>query len=160
MTTDTKTEAQKAEEAAAAAKAKAEAEQTKAADKARESLLSGAAIAHEAETTVKDGKEIKEQGFVFATHLDPARQIPGTNPYLDDVQRAQAEVQRAAVEGRKPDLKNPPATQGTPLKTVDELRADLPASFSIKPDFTQEIVVGATDEKDTPKTGADKAESK
>lgn len=44
-------------------------------------------------------------------------------PYLDEEERRLAEVRRAAIEGRKPDEKNPPATAGTPLVTGGELVA-------------------------------------
>jgi hypothetical protein len=59
--------------------------------------------------------ELEEREFAYVHHLDPQRKLPGTSPYLDDVNRMNEEVQRAKVEGRKPDLKNPPTTQGTPL---------------------------------------------
>lgn len=42
-------------------------------------------------------------------------------PYLDQVERNNAEIVRAAKEGRKPDLENAPATAGTPLVTASEL---------------------------------------
>jgi hypothetical protein len=43
-------------------------------------------------------------------------------PYLDLVERTNAERQRAAREGRKPDYDNLPATAGTPLVTKAVLR--------------------------------------
>lgn len=50
-------------------------------------------------------------------------------PYLDEEERRLAEVRRAAIEGRKPDEKNPPASAGTPLVTGPELtRMANPAS--------------------------------
>src|SRR5690348_10189923 len=42
-------------------------------------------------------------------------------PYLDHVERIQAEINRANIEEREPDLDTPPATAGTPLVTVGEL---------------------------------------
>lgn len=36
-------------------------------------------------------------------------------PYLDDVEREQAEIRRAKMENREPDLDNPPPTAGTVL---------------------------------------------
>lgn len=39
-------------------------------------------------------------------------------PYLDEVERENAEIIRAAKEGRKPDLENPGPTAGTPLLTA------------------------------------------
>ena len=49
---------------------------------------------------------------------DPRREINRDYGavYLDQVQRREAEVLRAKVEGREPDLDNPPAVQGTPLR--------------------------------------------
>lgn len=44
-------------------------------------------------------------------------------PYLDEEERRLAEVRRAAIEGRKPDEKHPPASAGTPLVTAAELTA-------------------------------------
>lgn len=67
-----------------------------------------------------EGKEVDTE-FVYVHHVDPMRAIPGSSPYLDDVERLNAEVQRAKAEGRKPDLKNPPSTQGTPLRTPASL---------------------------------------
>lgn len=42
-------------------------------------------------------------------------------PYLDQIAKEQAEIQRAKLEGREPDLDNPPAVAGTPLVTAAEL---------------------------------------
>lgn len=42
-------------------------------------------------------------------------------PYLDQVQREQAEVVIARREGREPDFENLPLTPGTPLVTADYL---------------------------------------
>lgn len=44
-------------------------------------------------------------------------------PYLDEEERRLAEVRRAAIEGREPDLDTPPASAGTPLVTAGELVA-------------------------------------
>src|SRR5213075_3215633 len=68
-----------------------------------------------------EGEEV-DQEFAFVHHLDASRKIPGTEPYLDDVERQNAEVQRARVEDREPDLVNPPASTGTPLQDVRSLR--------------------------------------
>lgn len=42
-------------------------------------------------------------------------------PYLDDVQRQEAEIRRAAVEGREPDLTNPIPGSETLLVTKEQL---------------------------------------
>lgn len=44
-------------------------------------------------------------------------------PYLDQVEAIEAEKIRAQIEGREPDLDNPPATAGQPLVTADQLLA-------------------------------------
>lgn len=43
-------------------------------------------------------------------------------PYLDEIAAEEAEVRRAKVEGREPDLDNPPATVGTVLVPKHQLR--------------------------------------
>lgn len=42
-------------------------------------------------------------------------------PYLDQVEREAAEVRRAKVEGREPDLEHPGTTAGDPLVTARQL---------------------------------------
>lgn len=42
-------------------------------------------------------------------------------PYLDEEEARLAEIRRAKVEGREPDLDNPPATAGIPLVTAGQL---------------------------------------
>lgn len=42
-------------------------------------------------------------------------------PYRDEVEREQAEIQRAKVEGREPDLDNPPPSAGTVLVPESQL---------------------------------------
>lgn len=59
-------------------------------------------------------KETEDRGFQYPTKLDEARNLVG-GVYLDDVQREREEIIRAKFENREPDLKNPPATQSTPL---------------------------------------------
>jgi hypothetical protein len=43
-------------------------------------------------------------------------------PYLDEIEATKAEERRAVVEGREPDLENPPATIGTVLVPKHYLR--------------------------------------
>lgn len=45
-------------------------------------------------------------------------------PYLDQEEDRLAEERRARVEGRKPDLENPPASSGTVLVTAGQLLAN------------------------------------
>lgn len=42
-------------------------------------------------------------------------------PYLDEEEARAAEVRRARVEGREPDLDNPPATAGIQLNTASQM---------------------------------------
>ncbi len=86
--------------------------------------------------------------FTYPTHTDPMRAKDPHGIYLDDVQRENAEIQRAKVEGREPDLENPPSIQGTPLQASHIVQSNLPGDFVIKPDVTLPVVVGVleTDE--------------
>lgn len=43
-------------------------------------------------------------------------------PYLDEVEAEKAEIRRAKLEGRDPDLDNPPAVVGTQLVPKSQLR--------------------------------------
>ena len=61
--------------------------------------------------------------YAYPSHADPERAKDKTGIYLDDVQRRDAEIVRARVEGREPDLENPPATQGTPLMPVHQVES-------------------------------------
>jgi len=106
---------------------------------------------HELQEAVSGDTESKvetttiDKDFIFVHNLDPARQIPGTNKYLDVEQRKQAEIERAAVEGREPDLKNPPATQGTPYRSAEQLAAELPPHATVKADVTLPVTVTVED---------------
>lgn len=71
--------------------------------------------------------EEKEVDFYLPSQADPQRYAnegSSTDVYLDDVQREAAERQRAKVEGREPDYKNPGTTVGTPLLRKEQLNAD------------------------------------
>lgn len=98
-----------------------------------------------------------QRDFTFPTHLDEARQAtPNTAPYLDDEMRRAAEIQRAKVEDRKPDLDNPPAMQGTPLIATDiakglafgagdvPVAATLPVMGGNTPEKKREVMVPAS----------------
>lgn len=52
-----------------------------------------------------------DREFMYAQDSDARRLMPG-GTYLDDVQRAEAETNRARLEGRKPDYKNMPSATG------------------------------------------------
>lgn len=111
---------------------------------------------HEAQTALYGDDEAKsdtdkvetvtiDKDFVFVHNLDPARQIPGTNKYLDVEQRKAAEIDRAAVEGREPDFDNLPASQGTPYRSVEQLAAELPPSATVRSDVTLPVTVTKDD---------------
>jgi len=92
-----------------------------------------------------DKPEVKEVEFFYPQHtvaerVDTEGAVYG-GPYLDDVQRLEAEKLRAEVEGRKPDLKNPSAIAGTPLLTARQINADGLVNGA-KPDQVLGVVVG------------------
>jgi hypothetical protein len=62
-------------------------------------------------------KDVAEDGTTTVHLYNAAHgKTPRTGgPYLDDVEREEAEIRRAKVEGREPDLENPPASAGTVL---------------------------------------------
>lgn len=77
--------------------------------------------------------------FYVTQKLDERRLVPGTSPYLDDVERERAEIQRAKVEGREPDLENPPAVQGTPYVTPERARTAGLTTEYVEPDFVTDV---------------------
>lgn len=68
-------------------------------------------------------KETAEDGTQTVPLYNAAHGKTGRSggPYLDDVERRQAEEWRAIKEDREPDYKNPPATAGTVLVTKSQL---------------------------------------
>jgi hypothetical protein len=60
----------------------------------------------------------------YTGHQDARRQKAAGGVYLDDVLREQAEVQRAKLEGREPDLENPGPIVSTPLVRAGALNPD------------------------------------
>lgn len=91
------------------------------------------------------GVETKTQAteFFFPTHTDARRYQPGgrNGVYLDDVMREQAEIQRAKIEGREPDLDNPPAVVSTPLVMATQLNPDQRPPQNIKPNRVLDVTV-------------------
>lgn len=75
--------------------------------------------------------------------FNPNDSITGRDggPYLDEEEARKAEIRRAHVEGREPDLEKPPATAGIPLVTSSELLST--ATINNIP--SQDGVVGASD---------------
>lgn len=90
---------------------------------------------------------IVEKDFTYPTHADPQRYVDGHphGVYLDDEMRRAAEVTRAKIEGREPDLVNPPAVQGTPLVPTGEVRKNLPGDYVVEPDKSLSVVVGVNE---------------
>lgn len=103
----------------------------------REFVVTGRPRAAEVEEPKKQPTKVEDQEFVYPTHTDPMRLVPGTSPYLDDEQRRTAEVERARIEDREPDLKNPPAMQSTPLVERNAL-----ARTNTIPDDVQAVTLG------------------
>lgn len=83
--------------------------------------------------------------FTYPTHTDPMR-VNSHNVFLDDEMRKAAEIQRAKVEGREPDLENPPAMQGTPLQPTTEVRKNLPGDHVVEAEVSLPVVVGVNEE--------------
>ena len=93
----------------------------------------------------KGEPKLAEIDFVYTTHLDPARQADPRGVYLDDVQRQQAEIQRAKVEGREPDLENPPATTGTMVVPTHVARTMVAGDVDVPVSFSQDVMVGTNE---------------
>lgn len=67
-------------------------------------------------------------------------------PYMDDIEREQAEIRRAAIEGREPDLANPGPTAGTVLVSAQTLIDQYnPVSHPSQQDRVQGALAGAVD---------------
>ncbi len=100
--------------------------------------------------------KVVDKGFKYDHNLDPARAIPGTSDYLDHKERREAEIQRARIEDREPDLVNPPSTQGTPLTEVSKIEAQIPYNVTVEPD----VILGVSVVDEEAKAKQDKAEAK
>ncbi len=85
-----------------------------------------------------------DKEFTYPTHVGRAANDHGV--YLDDVQRREAEILRAKIEGRKPDLKNPPAVQGTPLFLTTDVRKNQPGDVNVESDVSLPVVVGVAED--------------
>lgn len=90
----------------------------------------------------------EDQDFTYPTHTDPARKLISTSNYLDDVQRHDAEILRAKVEDREPDLENPPSVQGTPLMPSYVVRANVPGDHIVEADVTLPVTIGRNEPED------------
>lgn len=102
-----------------------------------EQASSSTPTTNDEETTSE--KPTRDQGFKYPTHVDPMRRLGGV--YLDDELRREAEIARAKVEDREPDLENPPAMQSTPLVASHTLERLDPRARDIDDDVT--LTVGA-----------------
>jgi hypothetical protein len=93
-------------------------------------------------------REVVDKDFTYPTHTDPQRYVDGHNHgiYLDDEMRRAGEIQRAKVEGREPNLENPPAVQGTPLLPTAVVKKSLPGDHVVDPDVTLEVAVGINED--------------
>ncbi len=89
----------------------------------------------------KPKTETVDVEFIYPAQTDPNRRIPGPNPYLDDVERARAEIVRAEVEGREPDLENPGAHAGTGARSKDAFLNSAPAYANTEGITVEELPV-------------------
>lgn len=94
-----------------------------------------------------------EVDFTYVSHLDPARQRDPNGIYLDDVDRVKAEVTRARIEGREPDLENPPSTVSTQVVPTHVAKGLVDGRAKVPADFSQKIKVG-TSKKNLPYNAA------
>lgn len=78
----------------------------------------------------------------------------GGGPYLDQEEQRVAEERRAVVEGRKPDLKNPPATAGIQLSTAAQMLhtvdVNQPSAFHETGPQADKMFANAAKDKDNP----------
>lgn len=94
--------------------------------------------------------------FTYLTHVDSNRRVDDHGIYLDDVQRRNAEIQRAKVEGREPDLDNPPSTVSTPMLPTSVVKSnfpgdmDVPVSANYPVDKTEVVSVPTTTDSSEP----------
>lgn len=88
-----------------------------------------------------EAKEV-DQNFTYPAHADQARLGDASGVYLDDQERIKAEVIRAKIEGREPDLDNPPAIQSTPLEPTHVVKSRMPSGSVIPVDSVQKVVIG------------------
>jgi hypothetical protein len=80
-----------------------------------------------------------EKEFYHVQELDPMRLVPGTNPYLDQVERERGEIQRAKIEDREPDLENPPAVQSTLVLTKEVVENSGLSTADVNPASVLEV---------------------
>lgn len=91
--------------------------------------------------------------YTTMSHTDQARINSSAGIYLDDVKRIEAEKVRAAIEGREPDLVNPPSYGGDVLKPTLDAAKTLPGDYSIPVSSVQTIEVGSpVDSEDEPES--------
>lgn len=102
------------------------------------------------ESEVYDGPETTvDKDYTYATYTDPARQRDPNGVYLDDLERNKAEVIRAKIEGREPQLgKDAPAYGGDVILTVQQAAKQLPGDFTVPTVRTLPVSVGVPSEDD------------
>lgn len=81
-----------------------------------------------ADTGTDQGKSEEKVNF-YNIH-DGLRGRDG-GPYLDQMEREAAEIQRAKVEDREPDLDNPGSSAGTPLVPISQVPDNIYANPSM-----------------------------
>lgn len=97
----------------------------------------------ELEETQEETQE--DDGSIKLYDANQGRTPRTGGPYVDEIERRQAEILRAQVEGREPDLDNPPPTVGTQLVTQDKLvDTDVDKEFYDRGPVTNEPVSSFT----------------
>lgn len=96
------------------------------------------------ESAAYDGPETTiDQKYTYATYTDPARQRDPNGVYLDDLERNKAEVIRAKIEGREPQLGlDAPAYGGDVIVPIEQAAKQLPGDYTIPVVSTLPVSVG------------------
>lgn len=90
-------------------------------------------------------KEV-ETDFTYYAHTDPDLQAYPNMVTGDVLERERAEVLRAKMEGREPDLENPPPSQGTPVAPSHVVASTVPFGYVVEPSFTAPVAYGGYNE--------------
>lgn len=87
-------------------------------------------------------RRVVNQAFIAHSHLDPMRQRDPHGVYLDDQRAIQAEVIRAQIEDREPDLENPGPTVGTPMVPLHVAAQHAMPGVIVEGEIELPVVVG------------------
>jgi hypothetical protein len=90
-----------------------------------------------------------EQNFTYLENTDPNKLASPSGIYLGDEMRREAEIVRARLEEREPDLENPPAVQGTPLVPTHVAESLAQPGVAVPVDKKLPVVIGQPQDDDT-----------